>query len=53
MNKCDGDGAARARTALADLKAALRYLRTRSLTPFGVYCVVAGVACLVYLGLVK
>ena len=31
----------------------LRYLRTRSLTPFGVYCVIAGVACLIYLGLVK
>jgi undecaprenyl-diphosphatase len=28
----------------------LRYLRTRTLTPFGVYCVVAGLACLVYLG---
>jgi undecaprenyl-diphosphatase len=31
----------------------LRYLRTRTLTPFGFYCVVAGVACLIYLGLVK
>jgi undecaprenyl-diphosphatase len=31
----------------------LRYLRTRSLTPFGVYCVIVGLACLVYLGLVK
>jgi undecaprenyl-diphosphatase len=29
----------------------LRYLRTRTLTPFGIYCVIAGVACLVYLGL--
>ena len=29
----------------------LRYLRTRTLTPFGVYCVIAGVACLAYLGL--
>src|SRR6185437_6505870 len=26
VNKCDGDGAARARTALADVRAALRYL---------------------------
>jgi len=31
----------------------LRYLRTRTLTPFGIYCVVAGLACLAYLGLVK
>ena len=31
----------------------LRYLRTRSLTPFGIYCVITGVACLIYLGLVK
>jgi undecaprenyl-diphosphatase len=29
----------------------LRYLRTRTLTPFGVYCVVAGLASLAYLGL--
>jgi undecaprenyl-diphosphatase len=29
----------------------LRYLRTRTLTPFGIYCVIAGVACLAYLGL--
>ncbi|WP_394821262.1 methylmalonyl Co-A mutase-associated GTPase MeaB [Pendulispora albinea] len=29
VNKCDGDGAARARTALADLRAALRYLPRR------------------------
>ena len=29
----------------------LRYLRTRTLTPFGVYCVLAGVACLACLGL--
>ena len=31
----------------------LRYLRTRTLTPFGVYCLIAGVACVLYLGLVK
>jgi undecaprenyl-diphosphatase len=31
----------------------LRYLRTRTLTPFGVYCLIAGVASIVYLGLVK
>ena len=31
----------------------LRYLRTRTLTPFGVYCLIAGVASVIYLGLVK
>ncbi len=31
----------------------LRYLRTRTLTPFGIYCVVGGLACLAYLTLMK
>ena len=31
----------------------LRYLRTRTLIPFGVYCLIAGVASVLYLGLVK
>jgi undecaprenyl-diphosphatase len=31
----------------------LRYLRTRTLTPFGVYCLAAGVASVIYLGLVR
>ena len=31
----------------------LRYLRTRTLTPFGVYCLIAGVASVLYLGLVN
>jgi undecaprenyl-diphosphatase len=31
----------------------LRFLRTRTLTPFGVYCLVAGLASVAYLGLVK
>jgi undecaprenyl-diphosphatase len=31
----------------------LRYLRTRTLTPFGIYCLIAGLASVVYLGLVK
>jgi undecaprenyl-diphosphatase len=31
----------------------VRYLRTRTLTPFGVYCLVAGLASVAYLGLVK
>ncbi len=30
----------------------LRYLRTRTLTPFGVYCLIAGLASVAYLGLV-
>jgi undecaprenyl-diphosphatase len=31
----------------------LRYLRTRTLTPFGFYCLIAGLASVVYLGLVR
>jgi undecaprenyl-diphosphatase len=31
----------------------LRYLRTRTLTPFGVYCLVAGAASVIYLGMIK
>jgi undecaprenyl-diphosphatase len=31
----------------------LRYLRTRTLTPFGVYCLVAGLASVICLGLIK
>jgi undecaprenyl-diphosphatase len=31
----------------------LRYLRTRTLTPFGVYCLIAGLASVVYLGLIR
>jgi undecaprenyl-diphosphatase len=31
----------------------LRYLRTRTLTPFGVYCLIAGLACVAYLGVIK
>ncbi len=31
----------------------LRYLRTRTLTPFGVYCLIAGLASVAYLGLIK
>ena len=29
------------------------YLRTRTLTPFGIYCLVAGLASVVYLGFIK
>jgi undecaprenyl-diphosphatase len=31
----------------------LRYLRTRTLTLFGVYCLIAGLASVAYLGLVR
>jgi undecaprenyl-diphosphatase len=31
----------------------LRYLRTRTLTPFGIYCLIAGIASFAYLTLVK
>jgi undecaprenyl-diphosphatase len=31
----------------------VRYLRTGTLTPFGIYCVVAGLASLIYLTLVR
>ncbi len=31
----------------------VRYLRTRTLTPFGIYCIVAGLGSLAYLTLVK
>jgi undecaprenyl-diphosphatase len=31
----------------------LRYLRTRTLTPFGAYCLIAGLASVAYLGLAK
>jgi len=31
----------------------VRYLRTRTLIPFGIYCLVAGLASVVYLGFVK
>jgi undecaprenyl-diphosphatase len=31
----------------------LRYLRTRTLTPFGIYCLIAGLASVTYLGLLQ
>jgi undecaprenyl-diphosphatase len=39
--------------AYAAVRFLVRYLRTRTLTPFGVYCLLAGLACVVYLGFVK
>jgi undecaprenyl-diphosphatase len=31
----------------------MRYFQTRTLTPFGIYCLVAGVGSMIYLGLIK
>jgi undecaprenyl-diphosphatase len=31
----------------------MRYFQTRTLTPFGIYCLVAGLASVVYLGVIK
>lgn len=39
--------------AYAAIRFLVRYLRTNTLYPFGIYCLVAGVACVVYLGFVK
>jgi undecaprenyl-diphosphatase len=39
--------------AYLSIRFLLRYLRTRTLTPFGVYCLVAGLASVAYLGLIK
>ena len=38
--------------AYAAIRFLVRYLQTRSLIPFGIYCLVAGLACVAYLGLV-
>jgi undecaprenyl-diphosphatase len=38
-------------SAYLSVRFLLRYLRTRTLTPFGIYCLVAGLASLIYLGL--
>lgn len=39
--------------AYVSVRFLLRYLRTRTLTPFGIYCLIAGLASVLYLGLVK
>ncbi|HEY2287028.1 MAG TPA: undecaprenyl-diphosphate phosphatase [Streptosporangiaceae bacterium] len=39
--------------AYAAIRFLVRYLQTRSLVPFGIYCLVAGLASVAYLGLVK
>ena len=39
--------------AYAAIRFLVRYLRTNTLYPFGIYCLLAGLACVVYLGLIK
>jgi undecaprenyl-diphosphatase len=39
--------------AYAAIRFLVRYLRTNTLYPFGIYCLVAGLACVVYLGFIK
>jgi undecaprenyl-diphosphatase len=31
----------------------VRYFRTSTLNPFGIYCLIVGLGCLIYLGLIK
>ena len=40
-------------SAYLSVRFLLRYLRTRTLTPFGIYCLLAGVASFVYLGVIQ
>jgi undecaprenyl-diphosphatase len=39
--------------AYAAIRFLVRYLRTNTLYPFGIYCLIAGLASVVYLGLIK
>jgi undecaprenyl-diphosphatase len=39
--------------AYVSVRYLVRYFRTRTLTPFGIYCIVVGGLCLIYLGLIK
>jgi undecaprenyl-diphosphatase len=39
--------------AYVSVRYLVRYFQTRTLTPFAIYCVLAGVACVIYLGFVK
>jgi undecaprenyl-diphosphatase len=39
--------------AYAAIRFLVRYLRTNTLYPFGIYCLIAGLGCVVYLGLIK
>ena len=39
--------------AYVSVRFLVRYFQTRTLTPFAIYCVVAGLACAIYLGFIK
>jgi undecaprenyl-diphosphatase len=39
--------------AYVSVRFLVRYFQTRTLTPFGIYCVVFGLACVIYLGVIK
>jgi undecaprenyl-diphosphatase len=39
--------------AYVSVRFLMRYFQTRTLTPFGIYCLVAGIASMVYLGVIK
>ncbi len=39
--------------AYVSVRFLVRYFQTRTLTPFAIYCVVAGLACSIYLGVIK
>ena len=39
--------------AYVSVRFLVRYFQTRTLTPFAIYCVAAGLACAIYLGFVK
>ncbi len=39
--------------AYVSVRFLVRYFQTRTLTPFGIYCLVAGLGCIVYLGFIK
>jgi undecaprenyl-diphosphatase len=39
--------------AYVSVRFLVRYFQTRTLTPFGIYCLVAGIGCIIYLGFIK
>jgi undecaprenyl-diphosphatase len=39
--------------AYVSVRYLVKYFQTRTLTPFGIYCLVAGIAAIVYLGVIK
>jgi undecaprenyl-diphosphatase len=39
--------------AYVSVRFLMRYFQTRTLTPFGIYCLVVGLGSIVYLGIIK